>query len=80
MVQVPDEHSLPEPQVVEQVPQAVRSVWRFLQTPEQALCPVGQAQAPDWQVLPPEQVVLQVPQLLELALVFTHTPEQVAGR
>lgn len=57
-------------QLLEQVPQAVRSVCRFLQVPEQSVCPVGQVQTPLTQDLPPEQTLPQLPQLLLSVALF----------
>jgi len=51
-------------QLVLQLPQAVASVLRFLQTPPQSVSPAGHLQAPDWHVLPPVQTLPQLPQLL----------------
>jgi hypothetical protein len=54
----------PAAQTVVQLPQAVGSVFVFLQVPEQSVRPVGQLQALLVQVLPPVHATPQVPQLL----------------
>jgi hypothetical protein len=60
-----------------QVPQLLKSVWRFTHVPEQFVSPVGQTQWPLTQLVPPVHAVQEEPQWFESLCVFVQVPLQL---
>jgi hypothetical protein len=75
-LQIPAQHCCPERHWLLHEPQ-VRGSLLLTQTPEQGICPEGQAHTPPWHVIPPEQTRPQIPQLCPSVVSVTQVPAHV---